>query len=132
MKYKNKFRLNLEDGRSEPVGDLENASRIILIDNEQVGAEDITFGFSRFEPNTSIHKKHRHRAAEEIMYILKGKGVAGVGGQEVELAEGDTLWVPRGADHWFYNPYEIPCEFLFIYTRASLDTTGYESIEETG
>ena len=47
--------------------------------------------------------------------------------QETELVKGDTLWVPRGAVHWFYNPYDEPCDFLFLYTRATLGAAPYET-----
>ncbi len=127
MEHKNKFRIVLEDGRSEPIPGLDGASRIILIDRERVGAEDVTFGFSRYAPRGSAHKKHTHPHAEEIMYILRGRGMAGVDETETELQAGDTLWVPRGAVHWFYNPYPEPCEFLFLYTRPTLQSAGLES-----
>jgi len=123
-----KYLIKKGQGRSEPIRDLENASRIILVDEAQVGARDITFGFSRFEPHTSIHKKHLHAEAEEIMYILSGKGRGGVNDEEFEMIQGDTLWVPRGAVHWFYNPFDEPCEFLFLYTRPSLQTAGYRIV----
>jgi mannose-6-phosphate isomerase-like protein (cupin superfamily) len=126
MKPFKKFLIKLQDGRNEPIRDLQGASRIILIDEERAGAEDITFGFSRYEPKTSIHKKHCHTHAEEIMYILAGRGMGGVNDEEYELEKGDTLWVPRGAVHWFYNPYEEPCDFVFIYTRPTLKRAGYE------
>lgn len=122
---KDDFVLSLTEGRDEPIKDLEGASRIILIDEKTVNAEDITFGFSRFEAHTSVHKKHSHPHAEEIMYILSGKGVAGVYDTETEVSAGETLWVPRGATHWFSNPFDEPCEFLFIYTRKSLEDAGY-------
>ena len=51
--------LRLEDGIEEMISDLKGASRTILIDEKTVGAEDITFGHSRFEPHTSIHKAHQ-------------------------------------------------------------------------
>jgi quercetin dioxygenase-like cupin family protein len=127
MENRNKYVLKLGDGRSEPIRDLEGASRIILIDKEQAGAEDITFGYSHYEPKSSIHKKHRHPNAEEIMYILSGRGIGGVEDQEMELVKGGTLWVPRGAVHWFYNPYDEPCDFLFLYTRATLEAAAYET-----
>jgi quercetin dioxygenase-like cupin family protein len=117
--------LTLADGKNEPIKDLDGASRLILIDEETVGAEDITFGYSKFEPHTSVHKKHAHTEAEEIMYILSGKGITGIKDEEKELKAGETLWVPRGELHWFYNPFDEPCEFLFIYTRSSLAKAGY-------
>ena len=125
MKTPPQYRLRLEDGRNEPIPDLEDASRIILIDRANAGAEDITFGYSLYQPHTGVHRKHVHTEAEEIMYILSGRGIGGVNDQETELAAGDTLWVPRGAEHWFSNPFDTPCAFLFIYTRSSLQAAGY-------
>ena len=125
-----KYLIHRGEGREEPIKDLDGASREILVDRESVDAEDVTFGFSRFEPHTSIHKKHAHTEAEEIMYILKGRGVSGLGDQEFEVGPGDTLWIPRGAVHWFYNPFDEPCEFVFLYTRPSLASAGYKLGEE--
>lgn len=121
--------IKLEDGIEEMITDLEGASRTILIDEKTVGAEDITFGHSKFEPHTSVHKKHIHKNAEEIMYMLKGRGITGVDDRETEIQAGDTVWVPRGAVHWFYNPFDEPCEFIFIYTRKSLKDASYEMVK---
>ncbi|MBE0532341.1 MAG: cupin domain-containing protein [Rhodospirillales bacterium] len=121
-----KYLFHPGEGRDEPIKDLEGASRLILIDGQEVAAEDVTFGFSRFAPHTSIHKKHTHPEAEEIMYILKGRGISGVSGEEFEVNAGDTLWIPRGEVHWFYNPFDDACEFVFIYTRPSLASAGYQ------
>jgi mannose-6-phosphate isomerase-like protein (cupin superfamily) len=132
MRFKNKYRLRLEDGRDEPIKGLEGASRIILIDEGQVGAQDITFGYSKYSPKSSMHKKHTHPQAEEIMYILSGRGIGGVENEEVELKAGDTLWVPRGAVHWFFNPFEETCEFIFLYTCPTLQRAGLQSVESKG
>jgi quercetin dioxygenase-like cupin family protein len=128
---KNKYLIRAREGRNEPIKDLEGASREILIDEREVGAEDITFGFSSFAPHTSIHKKHAHPEAEEIMYILRGRGISGVGDQEFEVGAGDTLWMPRGATHWFYNPFSEACDFVFIYTRSSLAKAGYVLMQDS-
>jgi quercetin dioxygenase-like cupin family protein len=130
MEKLEKYVLKLKDGIEEMIGDLEGASRTILIDEKTVGAEDITFGHSKFEPHTSVHKKHIHSEAEEIMYMLKGRGISGVNETETEISAGDTVWVPRAAVHWFYNPFDEPCEFIFIYTRKSLKDAGYEMAEK--
>ena len=121
--------LKLEDGRNEPIKDLENAKRIVLIDKNTVGVQDITFAYCRFEAKTSTHKKHIHKDAEEVIYILSGKGMSGLGDKEVEMVKGDTMFVPRGAIHWFYNPFEEPVEMIFIYTRPSLKSAGYQIVE---
>ncbi|EKD37085.1 MAG: cupin 2 conserved barrel protein [uncultured bacterium] len=124
-----KYLLGLADGRNEPIKDLEKAQRVVLVDKDTVGAEDITFAYCRFEAKTSTHKKHIHQEAEEVIYILSGKGVSGLGEKEVEMAKGDTMFVPRGAVHWFYNPFDEPVEMIFIYTRPSLQAAGYRIVE---
>ncbi|VBB46463.1 Cupin 2 conserved barrel protein [uncultured Desulfatiglans sp.] len=124
-----KLVIGLEDGRNEPIKDLDNATRIILADKNTVGSEDITFAYCKFEAETSTHKKHIHDNAEEVIYILTGKGISGLKDKEVEMKEGDTMFVPRGEVHWFYNPFPEPVEMLFIYTRPSLGSAGYRIVE---
>ncbi|EKD34130.1 MAG: cupin 2 conserved barrel protein [uncultured bacterium] len=124
-----KYLLGLEEGRDEPIKDLDNAKRIVLVDRDTVGAEDITFAYCKFEAKTSTHKKHVHRDAEEVIHILSGKGISGIGESEVEMVKGDTMFVPRGAVHWFYNPFEEPVEMIFVYTRPSLQSAGYRVVE---
>lgn len=118
-----------EEGRNEPIRDLDNARRVVLVDEKTMGAEDITFARCRFEARTSVHKKHVHEHAEEVIYILSGRGLSGVGDTEVEMGPGDTMFVPRGAVHWFSNPFAEPVEMLFAYTRPSLAEAGYRVVE---
>ncbi len=129
MNVDTKYLLKLEDGRSEPIKDLDNATRIVLVDKDTVGAEDITFAYCRFEAKTSLHKKHIHKDAEEVIYILSGKGLSGIGDKEVEMSKGDTMFVPRGMVHWFCNPFDEAVEMIFIYTRPSLKSAGYKVVE---
>lgn len=124
-----KYLLNLKEGRNEPIKDLDNAERVVLVDKDTVGAEDITFAYCKFEAKTSVHKKHLHEHAEEVIYILSGRGMSGIGDTEVEMGKGDTMFIPRGAVHWFYNPFDEPVEMIFIYTRPSLKSAGYKVVE---
>jgi len=126
---KGRHLLKLEDGRLEPLKDLENVSRIILVDREMVGAKDITFGYLKWDAKTSYHVKHTHPEAEEVMYILSGRAMGGVGEEEFEWKKGDTIWVPRGAVHWAYNPFDEPMEMLIVYSRPSLHSIGYDIVE---
>jgi len=106
--------LGLADGRNELIKDLDNPKRIVLVDQDTVSAEDLTFAYCRLEAKTSTHKKHVHKDAEEVIYILSGKGISGIWETEEEMSEGDTMFVPRGAVHWFYNPFDEPVEMLFV------------------
>lgn len=129
MNTENKYLMTLKDGRNEPIKDLDNATRVVLVDKDTVGAEDITFAQCRFEAKTSVHKKHIHKDAEEVIYILSGRGMSGVEDTEMEMSKGDTMFIPRGAVHWFYNPFDEPVEMIFIYTRPSLKSAGYKVVE---
>jgi len=129
MDQNKKYLVPLENGRNEPIKDLDNATRIVLIDKDTVGAEDVTFAHCKFEAKTSLHKKHIHKNAEEVIYILSGRGISGIGNTEMEMGKGDTMFVPRGAEHWFYNPFDEPVEMIFIYTRPSLKMAGYNVVE---
>ncbi|HET6418936.1 MAG TPA: cupin domain-containing protein [Geobacteraceae bacterium] len=124
-----KYLLSLAGGRNEPIKDLNNATRVVLVDKETVGADDITFAYCKFEAGTSLHRKHIHRDAEEVIHILAGKGISGIGDTEMEMRRGDTMFIPRGEVHWFHNPFDEPVEMLFIYTRPSLKSAGYEIVE---
>jgi quercetin dioxygenase-like cupin family protein len=124
-----KYLLGLDEGRNEPIKDLDNARRVVLVDKDTVGAEDITFAYCRFEAKTSTHKRHVHADAEEVIHILSGRGISGLEETEVEMKQGDTMFVPRGAVHWFYNPFDEPVEMIFVYTRPSLKSAGYRIVE---
>jgi len=118
-----------ENGRDEPIKDLNNAQRVVLVDKDTVGAEDLTFALCTFEAKTSVHKKHIHQHAEEVIYILSGKGMSGISDSETVMSQGDTMFVPRGAVHWFYNPFDEPVQMIFIYTKSSLGSAGYRVVE---
>lgn len=114
-----------EDGVSYPIPDLIDSTRLIAVDEDTIGAQEVTFGFSEFAPGSSVHKPHVHPDSEEIMYILKGQGISGLNGVDFICKEGDVLFVPKGAEHYFYNPFKEPCSFLFLYTKSSLKKAGY-------
>jgi len=127
--YSEDYLIKRGDGRNEPIKDLSDARRVVIVDKDTKGAEDITFAHCTFDAKTSVHKRHVHPHAEEVIYILSGKGMSGIGDSEVVMSQGDTMFVPRGAIHWFYNPFDEPVEMIFIYTKPSLGSAGYEVVE---
>ena len=127
-----KYILKMEDGRVEPIKDLMASEKVfalrrIMVDQQMGGAEMLTFGYAMFDAKTSYHKKHYHPEAEEVFYVISGKGIGGVGeaSEETEIVKGDTVWIPKGAVHWLYNPFDEPCEILFVYAAPSLESAGY-------
>ncbi|MCS6892814.1 MAG: cupin domain-containing protein [Rhodovarius sp.] len=45
-----------------------------------------------------------HRRAQEVFYVLAGRGIARAGGQEVPIGPGDALMLPPGVEHVVENP----------------------------
>lgn len=88
------------------------------------------FGHCVFPPK-SQHFAHRHLAAAEIVYVIKGRVVNGsVDGDgvitEAECKPGMVTYVEKGQIHWTRNPYDEPAEFVFAYYgAASLEKSVY-------
>jgi mannose-6-phosphate isomerase-like protein (cupin superfamily) len=129
---KSPYLLTVEkNGVFYPIPDLESSPRFILVDEDTVGAKELTFMYNKFAGKASLHRKHKHDDCEEIMYILSGKGVGGVGEHESIQQAGDTIFVPRGVIHWFYNPFDEPLEMYTVYSKPSLRKAGY-ALESKG
>jgi len=107
------------------------AVRKIIVDQDHMGAEDLTIGYAVFQPG-EYHEAHAHQECEEFMYVISGRIVGGLGdGPESIQQAGDIMFMPRGVEHWFYNPFDEPQTHIFVYTRASLSKAGY-SVESQG
>ena len=46
---------------------------------------------------------HRHAITEELYHVTGGSGVMTLGGQEFEVATGDTVCIPPGTAHCIAN-----------------------------
>jgi uncharacterized RmlC-like cupin family protein len=70
---------------------LDNAKRVVLIDKDTVGAEEITFAYCKFEAKTSAHKKQVHKDVEGVIYILEGRVLAEFGRGSENETSGTTF-----------------------------------------
>lgn len=55
---------------------------------------------------------HYHPLTEEIYYILEGTGQMRIGGETREVAPGDAIAIPPGAEHEITNTGEVVLRFL--------------------
>ena len=46
---------------------------------------------------------HTHEDAEQVYFIMAGKGVAQVGDEKKEVTAGDAIFLPAGLSHGFFN-----------------------------
>lgn len=98
------------------------------------GTQHHVFGHTLFPPvreGASRHALHRHPHAEEVEYIVRGRGRAVSGDEEFEVTEGDIIFVPQGERHALENvDPDQPLEVLWIYGgAASLAEAGYELVD---
>lgn len=63
---------------------------------------------------------HIHHHEDEAFYLLSGRLVAHLGGQQIAAEKGSFLWLPRGVQHGFVVGDE-PCSMLIITTPAGFE-----------
>ena len=63
---------------------------------------------------------HSHDAYEETVYTLRGTLTWTVGGQRVEMSEGEVLCIPRGVVHSFANEGVADATALAVVTPGAL------------
>lgn len=57
---------------------------------------------------------HRHDQIEHEQVVLQGTMVIGLGGREVEVGTGDSVFIPAGTDHWYENRGDDAVRFLCV------------------
>lgn len=75
--------------------------------------DGISIAYARLERNSSS-EKHMHRKAQEVYFILKGKGTVYVGGEMRKVGEWDAILIPPATEHFIKNSGSRPLEFLCI------------------
>jgi quercetin dioxygenase-like cupin family protein len=96
-----------------------------LVTRDSVGAERTVFGVTMFPPG-SRHEIHRHPNAEEVEYLIAGRGVAYVGDDAIQLGPGEAVFVPRDAYHGFENTGDEEVTMAWLYSgAASLAEAGF-------
>ena len=76
------------------------------------GAENYAMRLFTVKPGGKI-AKHQHPWEHEI-FILKGHGKVGVGGEEVEVREGNFLYIEPNVPHWYENLGDEDWQFICI------------------
>jgi quercetin dioxygenase-like cupin family protein len=51
---------------------------------------------------------------EHEQYVLRGRARIGIEDQVYEVKQGDVVFIPEGAPHWYENTGQEPFEFLCI------------------
>ncbi|MCI0433170.1 MAG: cupin domain-containing protein [Gemmatimonadetes bacterium] len=95
---------------ARPVKAGEGTSFQILIGPD----EGPNFAMRRFimQPGGGM-PKHTNLVEHE-QYVLRGNARIGIGDQVFDVKQGDVVFIPAGAPHWYRAGAEEPFEFLCI------------------
>ena len=100
------------DGAVQPLGPYLIESLISKDEEGQFTAYRV-----RIEPNEETSESY-HKIAEEIYYVIAGKGTAFLDDEAFRLEPGDFLRLPPGTRHRFVTE-EQPLEMLDIHSPGS-------------
>ena len=64
--------------------------------------------------HANADKKSQINPFPSLIIFTRGKGTARIGGKEMEVTEGQTMLVPPGVSHEFWNDNEQPLELVLI------------------
>jgi uncharacterized cupin superfamily protein len=81
--------------------------------SQSAGLERIGVHFIRVPPGKESFAYHLHHGEEEFLYILSGRGIAEIDGEEHEVAAGDFMGFPTpSVAHHLRNPFDEELVYL--------------------
>jgi quercetin dioxygenase-like cupin family protein len=102
-----------------------------LVRNDNAGSTRVCWWRTIFPPGAA-HERHFHPNAEEVLYVIRGRGAAGTEDEEHEVGPGTAVYIPAGAIHWLRNLDDREeLEIVGCYAGASsLEEAGYVFVSE--
>jgi len=83
----------------------------------------------RLPPGKDSFAYHAHMIEEEWVYILSGRGLADIDGNEYEVGPGDFMGFPApGIAHLLRNPFEDDLVYLMGGEAVPLDVLDYPTL----
>jgi mannose-6-phosphate isomerase-like protein (cupin superfamily) len=64
---------------------------------------------------------HYHEDMQEVFVMMKGRAVAKINGEEINVEKGDALVIDPGDRHEMYNPGSDPVLYLVIGIAGNKD-----------
>jgi len=93
----------------------------IMVDPANTGDTGLCVLVQTLEPGAAI-PVHRHEKAEQVFFVLSGRGRVSLAGQEADISARTTVHVPKGVPHGVANTSEGP--------MALLETTSPSGFQE--
>ena len=94
---------------------------ILKVDPQNGGSTDITMGYEDVPPGGVI-PPHRHKMADEILFIHRGSGVVELGDQEEAFTDGATIFIPKDVRVTVRNTGSGPLSVAFFFSKPGFES----------
>jgi mannose-6-phosphate isomerase-like protein (cupin superfamily) len=88
------------------------------LSEETTGTTVISGGWYRVAPGATNHLD-MHPDRDEVYFIHRGTADITIDGKVMVMSEGDTVFVPHGADHYIANRADEPLELFYVFAPAA-------------
>ncbi|MBO0867695.1 MAG: cupin domain-containing protein [Micromonosporaceae bacterium] len=78
------------------------------------------------QPGGLVAPVHTHSREDETAFVIEGTVGVRLGGEELRVVSGATLFGPRGVPHSFWNAGKVRARILLVITPGNLDTYFHE------
>jgi quercetin dioxygenase-like cupin family protein len=95
---------------AESVSAGQGTTRQILIGPD----EGPHFAMRRFVMDPGGGMPAHTNTVEHEQYVLRGRARIGIGDEEIDVKQGDVVYIPAGTPHWYSAGDDEPFEFLCI------------------
>ncbi|HEX9886352.1 MAG TPA: cupin domain-containing protein [Longimicrobiales bacterium] len=80
--------------------------------------EGPNFAMRRFIMEPGGGMPRHTNTVEHEQYVLRGSARIGIGDDEMEVKQGDVVYIPAGTPHWYRAQGDEPFEFLCVVPNA--------------
>ena len=98
----------------------------------QAAAGTKTTAVVYFEIAPGDHLARHRDSAEEILYVVEGRGEAEVGGERVPIEAGSLAVVPERVPHGVHNTGDTTLKIVGFFSAADLEHVFEEPIQPLG
>jgi quercetin dioxygenase-like cupin family protein len=93
---------------------------------ESLNGASMTLGRCYIKPKME-NAMHTHPNCDEVLYVVKGSVLHRLDGEEAEMNEGDSLFIPQGAVHNAFNPGNDEVLLAIAFTSGDRKTLNVQS-----
>lgn len=91
-----------------------------------VGLQRLGVHRLRIPPGREANEVHTHTYEEEFYFVLSGRGIALINGEEIEIGPGDFLGFPApSVPHLLTNPFDEDLEVLAAGERRGFEVAEF-------